>query len=222
GASAVAGVCARHGARLVHVSSDIVHGGDLAADATGYADDAEPSPINPYGRSKAVGERLVLDALPAAAVVRTSLIYGIERVDRGTAGFIERLERGERLSLWGDAIRQPVWIDALSSALLDLALVHTNVTGTLNVAGDEAMSRADFARRLLAHWGVDASGRIDITRAADLEGQPLDLRLDLRLARTLGLPVPGVGEVLADTWSAQKVVGWAIIDTTRSWPRAGR
>ncbi len=196
GAAAVARACSLIGARLVHVSSDIVHDGRLAPDAPGYADAAAPTPINAYGESKAAGERAVLAALPSASVVRTSLIYGIASIDRGTAGFIERLDRGERLSLWGDAIRQPVWIDALSTALLDLALEHTNVSGPINVAGGEAMSRAEFARRLLAHWGVDARDRIDVTRAAELDDQPLDLRLDLGRARSLGLPLPGVSEVL--------------------------
>ncbi len=197
GAAAVARAAAAVGARLVHVSSDIVHDGRLAPGEGGYADDAEPSPINAYGRSKAGGERAVLAADPGAVVVRTSLIYGVDRIDRGTQGLIERLERGERLGLWGDAIRQPTWIDALAGGLLDLALVHVDESGPLNLAGGEAMSRAAFARRLLRHWGVAADDRIDETLAADLVGQPLDLRLELTRARALGLAVPGVSEVLA-------------------------
>ncbi len=139
----------------------------------------------------------MLEADPGAIVVRTSLIYGVEQIDRGTRGFIERLERGERLGLWGDAIRQPTWIEALAEGLLDLAFDQVGEVGTLNLAGGESLSRAAFARRLLRYWGVDADDRIDETRAADLVGQPLDLRLELTRARALGLAVPGVSEVLA-------------------------
>ncbi len=200
GADNIAQAAKSVGSRLVHVSSDVVHGG---GDTTGnpdapYADDATPSPINDYGRSKAMGEQRVLAADPSAVVVRTSLIYGVDVVDRGTAGFIERLDRGERLQLWGDAIRQPVWIDALSTSLLDLAESQPDVRGTINVAGSEAISRADFARRLLTYWGVDAADRIDETSASAFEGQPLDLRLGLARATALGLSTPGVSRVLAD------------------------
>jgi dTDP-4-dehydrorhamnose reductase len=198
GAATIAEAAVRVGARLVHVSSDMVHGGGTSRgnpDAP-YADDADPSPINEYGRSKAAGERAVLAIDPMAAVVRTSLIYGTARMDRGTSGFVERLRRGERLTLWGDAIRQPVWIDSLATGLLDLATRMVGVAGTLNLAGNEPISRAEFGRRLLAFWGIDAQDRIDVVSAVAIPGQPLDLRLELARATALGLDTPGVGDVL--------------------------
>ena len=46
--------------------------------------DAEPTPAGAYPRSKAEAEAAVLATLPAAAIVRTSLIYGLEEIDHGT------------------------------------------------------------------------------------------------------------------------------------------
>ena len=199
GAENVAFAARRVGARFVHVSSDVVHSGGSVEGDPGppYADEASPTPINDYGRSKARGEQLVLAAHPMAMIVRTSLIYAIDTMDRGTAGFAERLERGERLSLWSDAIRQPVWADALCEALLELAFDHPQVHGVINVAGSEALSRAEFARRLLDYWGFETAGRIDETSAAEHGDQPLDLRLDLAAAQSLGLVTVGVSDVLA-------------------------
>jgi dTDP-4-dehydrorhamnose reductase len=191
GAAHVARAASRTGSRLVHVSSDIVHSGQAAP----YGDDAEPDPVNDYGRSKADGEASILAAVPEAVVVRTSLIYSLERMDRGTAGFADRLRAGESLSLWADAIRQPVYADALSEALLILALDAVGERGTINVAGEQALSRAEFGRRLLAHWGVDTS-RITEGTALDVAGQPLDLAMRFDRARSLGLPIPGVADVL--------------------------
>lgn len=192
GAANVAVAAERTGARLVHISSDIVFAGTQAP----YSDSATPDPVNDYGRSKADGETLVAQQCASAVIVRTSLIYGLDRIDRGTAGFLERLRRGEQLSLWADAIRQPVWIDALSSGLLALGLDHPDVSGTLNLAGGQAMSRADFGRHLLTYWGADASGVVDGSLVG-IDGQPPDLRLDHRRATELGLPLPGVETVLA-------------------------
>ncbi len=87
------------GARLVAVSSDIVHDGTAGP----YTDDARAAPINAYGRSKAAGEEAVIAVDPSAVVVRTSLMYGLDEMDRGTASFAERLARGEMLSLFSDA-----------------------------------------------------------------------------------------------------------------------
>ena len=102
------------GARLVCVSTDVVHSGQNAP----YTDEAVPTPINDYGRSKAAGEAAVHEVDPSAAIARTSLIYGLERMDRGTAGFIKRLESGQTLKLFSDVIRQPVWVESLAEALL--------------------------------------------------------------------------------------------------------
>lgn len=194
GARAVAAACGALGIRLVHVSTDVVHDGRSAP----YADDAAASPIDPYGRAKARGEAEVAEHCPSAAIVRTSLIYGLERRDRGTEGFVRRLDAGERLQLFTDVIRQPVWVDALSDALVALALDDRAESGTINVVGARALSRADFGRRMLAHWGVDADDRIDeIEAGTRFPDVPLDLRMRRDRATALGYAQPGVDEVLA-------------------------
>ena len=190
-AAIIAGAAARHRARLVHVSSDIVHSGEVAP----YDDDAEPDPINDYGHSKADAEASVLASSPEAAVVRTSLIYGLESIDRGTAGFAHKLASGETLSLWDDAMRQPVWIDALSEGLLRLALDIREVNGPLNLAGEQTLSRAAFGRRMLEFWGVDTTN-LELGSAADVVGQPLDLTMTFDRARSLDLSLDGVDEVV--------------------------
>jgi dTDP-4-dehydrorhamnose reductase len=190
GAANVARAAAQTGARLVHVSTDIVHGGDAAP----YADDAAATPINEYGATKAEGEQLVLLHCPGAVIVRTSLIYSRERMDGATASFAERLGAGDAVVLWADAIRHPVHADTLVEGLVRLALDLVDERGTLNLAGSEAISRAEFSTRLLRHWGVDTSGVV-LGRAA--AGQPLDLTLRFDRARALGLALAATTEVLS-------------------------
>jgi dTDP-4-dehydrorhamnose reductase len=181
------------GARLVHVSSDMIHDGRNAP----YADDAPPSPLNLYGRSKAAAEAAVAKVDPQAAIVRTSLIYGLEEMDRGTGGFVKRLASGQPLVLFNDVVRQPIWVDSLAEALLKL--VETGFGGTLNVAGRQVLSREEFGRRMLAWWRVDPRGLLQSGRAADISSAiPLDLRLSMTKAeQLLQMIFPGVDEVLA-------------------------
>jgi len=200
GARAVAEAVGRlgGGCRLVSVSTDVVHDGRRAP----YADDAEPSPLSAYGRSKAEGEVAVLEACPGAAVVRTSLIYGLDEVDRSTAGFVSALERGGTVTLFSDVWRQPVWVESLAEALVDLALVRTQVRGRLNVAGRQVLSRAGFGRRLLEHFAVPGRRAVREGPAAGRPDVPLDLRLRLDRADQLGYELPGVDDVLAAAGSA--------------------
>ena len=49
-------MCARHGARLLHVSTDYVFDGQAGR---AYLETDEPAPIQEYGRSKLEGEQAV-------------------------------------------------------------------------------------------------------------------------------------------------------------------
>jgi dTDP-4-dehydrorhamnose reductase len=196
GAEAVARGARAVGARLVHVSSDAVLDGRRAP----YADHAPAVPLTAYGASKAEGERRVLAVLPEATVVRTSLIYDPDAMDRSTAGFAARLREGRPCPLYTDEIRCPVSRGELARALCDL--VTLGWAGTLNVAGREAISRHDFALLLLDRFGIPGADHVQRVRMADLEAagappRPRDLRLDVTKAeRFLGRRLPGVRTVL--------------------------
>jgi len=185
------------GVRLVAVSTDMVFGGDAAP----YDDQSQAAPINVYGRTKAKGEKAVVDY---AAVVRTSLIYGLELMDRGTAGFVARLDSGQPLKLFHDVLRQPVWVDSLAEALCRLGVEHTDVTGVVNVVGDGVYSRADFGQMMLAHWGVEARDGIELTSGIGIDGLPMDLRKRCDRAKALGYTMPAVDEVLAQAATAKR------------------
>lgn len=183
------------GARLVHVSSDMVHDGKNAP----YTDDAPPSPLSGYGRSKAEAEAAVAEIDPTAAIVRTSLIYGLAEMDRGTEGFVARLRAGQPLVLFSDSIRQPVWVESLAGALLKLATEKADFAGLLNVAGRQVLSREEFGRRMLQWWRIDPGDLLQSGRAAEVSATiPLDLRLSVSKAeQILQMRLPGVDEVLA-------------------------
>ncbi|MDX1520169.1 MAG: sugar nucleotide-binding protein [Anaerolineae bacterium] len=193
GAKYVAEAAAAAGIKLVHVSSDAIHDGKQAP----FADDVPPTPLNAYGRSKAMAEANVLAIDPQAVIARTSLIYGLHEMDRGTEGFVERLERGETLVLFSDVLRQPIWTETLSEALIKLAMI--DFAGFVNVAGRQAITREEFGRKMLAYWGIKAKGRIRSGRAADISDKiPRDVRLSVSKGeQLLQMRFPGVDEVLA-------------------------
>jgi dTDP-4-dehydrorhamnose reductase len=152
-----------------------------------------PAPINDYGQAKAAAEALAL-AHSNAVVVRTSLIYGLDEMDNGTAWMAAALRAGQPVTLFTNQRRNPVWVETLVDACLELLDLPT--TGVLNVAGRQTLSRAEFGLRLLDYWGV--AERATLRLAEDSSGRwPVDCALDVsRATGLLRTPLLGVDEVI--------------------------
>ncbi|GIJ78901.1 NAD(P)-dependent oxidoreductase [Micromonospora phaseoli] len=114
----LATACARHGARLLQISTDYVLPGDATVP---YREDAPTAPVNAYGRSKLAGERAVARLLPDAGyVVRTAWLYGAH--DRNFVATMLRLaDQRELLDVVDDQRGQPTWSGALAHQLVALA-----------------------------------------------------------------------------------------------------
>ena len=125
----------RAGARLIHLSTDLVFDGEHGAP---YTEDDEPRPVMEYGQQKLEAEQLVRRLHPDALIVRTSLLYG------PPDGPQEALARRDDVVFHTDEIRTPIPVRELAAALL--RLIHQS--GILHVAGPEALSRLELAARL--------------------------------------------------------------------------
>jgi len=145
GSRCVAEAAARLGARLVHLSTDLVFDGESGAP---YTERDEPRPVMDYGAAKAEAERLVAAAHPEALLVRTSLLYG-----KPEPGPQERLAFRDDVSFYHDEIRCPAVVGEVARAILDL--VPLDVVGPLHVAGPDAVARDEFARILRSRHGLD-------------------------------------------------------------------
>lgn len=188
GSAAVARAAAAAGARLLHLSSDTVFSGTLPDDGDGprpWREDDPTEPVSAYGRAKAGAERRVLDALPSATVVRTSLLLG----DPADPGPQELLAADPAATHWSDCHRQPCTATDLAAALLDLLdLEGGPPAGPLHLAGADVVDRAGLAELL-------TGGPVRRTRSPS--GVPRDCRLDLARAAALLPRMPrGVRELL--------------------------
>ncbi len=184
GSRSVALAAARCGARLVHLSTDLVFDGEHGAP---YAETADPRPVSAYGSAKLEAERLVSQAHPEALLVRTSLLYG-----KAEHGPQERLAL-EDADFYTDEIRCPTLVAELADALL--ALVALEASGPLHVAASEALSRYDLARLLRAAAGLDP----DAVRGTPSPGKSRARNVALdssRAAALLQRPLRGASEAL--------------------------
>ncbi len=168
GAETVARAAHAVGARLVHLSTDVVFDG-LKGEP--YVEEDEPCPTTEYGRAKAESERRVRAAHPEALVVRTSLLLGGPGHEPSKH---ELSALDTEMTFYEDEIRCPIQVGDLAAALLELAAL--GVTGMLHVAGADALSRADLAELV--------AGR-PVARAPAPAGRPHDCTLDCSRARSM-------------------------------------
>jgi dTDP-4-dehydrorhamnose reductase len=166
GSGNVADAAAAVGARLVHLSTDVVFDGRKGAP---YVEDDALSPVTDYGRAKADAEQRVAEVYPEALIVRTSLIYG-----GAVPSKHELAARDPGFTFFTDEIRSPVQVQDLAAALLELAALE--VSGPLNVAGADAVSRARFAELIAG---------APVASAPAPAGRPLDCSLDSSRAQAL-------------------------------------
>ena len=181
--------------RLVHVSSDMVFDGEHAP----YDDEAAPQPVLAYGRAKAEAEALLRERCPAAAIVRPSLIWGLDPIDHQTRWLVDGIKRREPVTLFIDEYRCPVYVHDLCAALLELAN-QPDITGAMNLGGAQPLTRWDFGVKLLDALRLAAVPylRQGTAREAGLE-RPRNLTLaSTRAARLLKTRLRGVDDVLTD------------------------
>lgn len=188
GSRALAATSSKVGARLIHVSTDLVFDGALGRP---YTEEDEPSPVMEYGRQKLEAEHAVREEAPDALIVRTSLIYGGREPSPH-----ERLVFADGVSFFTDELRSPVQVGDLAAALLELAA--SDLSGLLHVAGSDGISRHEFARLVAVKAGADPGSLSSGLAAEHPDPRPLDCRLDSsRATQLLTVPLRGAREVLA-------------------------
>ena len=196
GPAVLAAALARHGGRLVHVSTDYVFAGDATRP---YEVDDEPNPRSAYGRTKLAGEQAVRELLPDTAyVVRTAWVYGATG-----ANFVKTMARLERerdtVSVVDDQRGSPTWSFHLARALVELARSGA-AAGIYHCTGSGDTTWFGFTRAIFEELGADPA-RVQPTTTDQFPRpapRPAYSVLSDTAWRAAGLtPMPGWREALA-------------------------
>jgi dTDP-4-dehydrorhamnose reductase len=186
GTRAVAAATVAAGARLVHISSDVVFPGRGQRALT---EDDEPDPVTHYGASKLAAERL---CPPGALIVRTSLIFGGAEPAPQERMVLEVADGARDMAFFIDEVRCPIEVADLAAAVLELA--ELDVAGPLHVAGADALTRYEFAQLICVRHGRDPAALRGEPGGPD---RPKHIVLDSSRARALlRVRLRGAREVL--------------------------
>jgi uncharacterized protein YbjT (DUF2867 family) len=134
GAEAVALAAAAFGARMIHVSA-------IGADENAHSH---------YARSKAIGEKLVLAAVPSAVILRPSILFGPEDDFFNKFAAIARLSPALPLVGGGHTLFQPVFAGDVAGAVVAAIEGRAEDAHTYELGGPEVKSFKALMQFVLA------------------------------------------------------------------------
>lgn len=155
---AMARACASKRARLFHISTDYVFGGDLAH-AQPWREDDPTLPINVYGASKAMGETLACLAYDNVVILRVASLFGIAGASGKGGNFVETIIRVARekraLRVVDDQIMSPTATSDVARIVLRM-LTDDCAPGLYHVVNTGSASWFEFALEIVRRAGIVA------------------------------------------------------------------
>ena len=142
----LAKVCYSLNIRLLHVSTDYVFDGTKG---TPYLETDQVNPIGIYGKSKLMGEQLVMEQHPDAAVIRTSWVYS-EFGHNFVKTMIRLMKEKQEIGVVNDQFGCPTYAIDLANCLLQIA-ENDNFPGIYHFANEGVITWFQFACAIKTH-----------------------------------------------------------------------
>lgn len=198
--AAMAAACARHGAALIHLSTDYVFDG---MKSSAYMENDPVGPASVYGRTKEAGEAAIRKLLDRHLIVRTSWVFSAHG-----SNFVKTMLRlaatRPELRVVADQTGRPTAARDIANAVRLLAVsLDQGATdwGTYHYAGAEATTWFAFAEAIVA--GVQPRPKvIPITTSEypTAAKRPSNSVLDCtRIRDTFGIRQPSWQDALENT-----------------------
>ncbi len=160
----LAQACREVGATLVHFSTDYVFHGDKT---TGCNEEDKTHPLNAYGRSKELGEKLLIEEMELMQsehdpegkyfIIRTSWLFGkhgknfVDTMLKLGAEQLKAEAKGEKikpLKVVSDQHGKPTYTVDLAEQVKWLLQSHEYPSGIYHITNEKETSWYDFARKI--------------------------------------------------------------------------
>lgn len=156
-----------NGARLVHISTDLVFDGTLGH----YRESDPPNPVSVYGQTKLTGEQQVLEACDQGVVLRISIMGGTSFTGQRSLNEVipQQVSENGSVRLFTDEMRSAIWADNVAEVILEL--IDHDFTGLLHVPGGKDYSRYEIGEMVFRYYGLSLD-KLKPARIADFSGTP--------------------------------------------------
>lgn len=188
GTQNVAKSCEQFGKKLIHVSTDLVLGGDEMPNG-GFREDDKPNPLSFYAQTKYEAEKIVKSLSIPWIIMRSAYPYRAEFTKPDFVRFFrQNLQEGKSISVLTDRIVTPTFIDDIANAL-DV-LIEKDSIGIYNVVGSQIINMYDAVSLIAKTFELDDSLIGKTTRAeflVDRSPEPFSSALNNDKIRQLGV-----------------------------------
>lgn len=197
---AMAQICAKKGARFVHVSTDYVFDGKKGKP---YSEEDCPQPVNVYGATKVLGENLVRRTGVDALILRVASLFGVAGASGKGGNFVETMLRLARekaqLRVVDDIRMSPTSTRDIARGIYDM-LKTAAPAGTYHVVNSGDATWYEFACEIVRLAELDVpvtpvTSNEFPTRATRPSYSVLD---NMLIGEIRGLPMPHWSEALAE------------------------
>ena len=153
----MAKVCHEKKTRFVHVSTDYVFGGGEEREP--LTEKNNPAPLNVYGASKLMGEKLALINHHDTIIFRVASLFGIAGASGKGGNFVETMirlakEKG-KISVVNDQVMSPT-STAEVARILFCFLKSQGVAGTYHVVNSGQATWYEFAKKIIEKTKITA------------------------------------------------------------------
>ena len=145
--------CKKNNKKFIHLSTDFLFDGKSGP----YSEEAKQKPVNYYGFSKMMAERIIINAnLPNFSIIRTCLVYGNKNDSNNILMWVKRkLDLNESLNIVEDQFRTPTLVSDLSQAIFEV--IKLDIKGIYNISGEEYLSIFDFVCNIVDSFDYNKS-----------------------------------------------------------------
>lgn len=151
--------CNRHNTTLIHLSTDYVFDGKKESP---YTEEDTINPLNVYGKTKAAGEKVVLEEGIKSYVVRTAWLYAEKHGHNFYRSILAKARAGEKLEVVNDQTGTPTSTTELAHYLK--RLIHQEPPfGVYHFAGTKIHTWFSFAKAILAEHNLETALNAIIT-----------------------------------------------------------
>ncbi|MFH1366696.1 MAG: dTDP-4-dehydrorhamnose reductase [Patescibacteria group bacterium] len=143
--------CRQIGAKLVHYSTDYVFNGQKKK---GYREDDTVSPLNMYGKTKMMGEKVVFDQIDEHYILRTAWLYG-QNGPNFVKTMIDLSEKQPELKVVNDQFGSPTYTLDLAKKTKEIIEDKKIKFGTYHLTNSGTCSWYEFAIKIFEILGKD-------------------------------------------------------------------
>ncbi|WP_153800424.1 dTDP-4-dehydrorhamnose reductase [Foetidibacter luteolus] len=138
---AIAMLCKQYNTKLIHISTDYVFNGQGTAP---YPVNHPAEPVNYYGYSKWIGEKLALENNPQTVIIRTSWVYSYYG-NNFVKTMLRLMKERPEIRVVSDQLGSPTYAFDLADAIMAVIKSGSFVAGVYHYSNAGIISWYDFA-----------------------------------------------------------------------------